>query len=40
MSVIDVGTGTGLLACAAATIVGDAARITGVDPSPGMIEHA
>jgi demethylmenaquinone methyltransferase / 2-methoxy-6-polyprenyl-1,4-benzoquinol methylase len=40
MSVIDVGTGTGLLACAAASIVGDPARVTGVDPSPGMIEHA
>jgi demethylmenaquinone methyltransferase/2-methoxy-6-polyprenyl-1,4-benzoquinol methylase len=40
MSVIDVGTGTGLLACAAAKIVGDPARVTGVDPSPGMIEHA
>ena len=40
MSVLDVGTGTGLLACAAATIVGNPACITGVDPSPGMIEHA
>jgi demethylmenaquinone methyltransferase/2-methoxy-6-polyprenyl-1,4-benzoquinol methylase len=40
MSVLDVGTGTGLLACAAARIVGDPARVTGVDPSPGMIEHA
>jgi demethylmenaquinone methyltransferase/2-methoxy-6-polyprenyl-1,4-benzoquinol methylase len=40
MSVIDVGTGTGLLACAAAKIVGDPARVTGVDPSVGMIEHA
>ncbi len=39
MSVLDVGTGTGLLACAAARIVGDPARVTGVDPSPGMIEH-
>ena len=40
MSVIDVGTGTGLLASAAARIVGDPARVTGVDPSHGMIEHA
>jgi demethylmenaquinone methyltransferase / 2-methoxy-6-polyprenyl-1,4-benzoquinol methylase len=40
MSVLDVGTGTGLLARAAASIVGDPARVTGVDPSPGMIEHA
>jgi demethylmenaquinone methyltransferase / 2-methoxy-6-polyprenyl-1,4-benzoquinol methylase len=40
MSVIDVGTGTGLLACAAARIVGDPSLVTGVDPSPGMIGHA
>jgi demethylmenaquinone methyltransferase/2-methoxy-6-polyprenyl-1,4-benzoquinol methylase len=40
MSVLDVGTGTGLLACAAARIVGDPARVTGVDPSAGMLEHA
>src|SRR5260370_6004267 len=40
MSVLDVGTGTGLLACAAARVVGDPARVPGVDPSPGMIEHA
>jgi demethylmenaquinone methyltransferase/2-methoxy-6-polyprenyl-1,4-benzoquinol methylase len=40
MSVIDVGTGTGLLACAAAKIVGDPRRVTGVDPSAGMIQHA
>ena len=40
MSVLDVGTGTGLLACAAARVVGDPAFVTGVDPSPGMIEHA
>src|SRR2546430_6068592 len=40
MSVVDVGTGTGLLACAAARIAGDPARVTGVDPSPGMLEHA
>jgi len=40
MVVVDVGTGTGLLARAAAGIVGDPARVTGVDPSAGMIEHA
>lgn len=40
MSVIDVATGTGLLASAAAGIVGDPTRVTGVDPSAGMIEHA
>jgi demethylmenaquinone methyltransferase/2-methoxy-6-polyprenyl-1,4-benzoquinol methylase len=40
MTVFDVGTGTGLLARAAADIVGDPARVTGVDPSAGMLEHA
>jgi len=40
MRVVDVGTGTGLLARAAAQIVGDGALVTGVDPSPGMLEHA
>src|SRR2546423_14879988 len=40
MRVLDVGTGPGLLACAAAGIVGDPAHVTGVDPSPGMLEHA
>ena len=40
MSVVDVGTGTGLVARAAAGIVGDPALVTGIDPSPGMIEHA
>ena len=40
MIVVDVGTGTGLLARAAAQIVGDGAHVTGVDPSPGMLEHA
>jgi len=40
MSVIDVGTGTGLLAAAAAGIVGDGTLVTGVDPSAGMMEHA
>jgi len=40
MSVIDVGTGTGLLAAAAARIVADPLLVTGVDPSSGMIGHA
>jgi demethylmenaquinone methyltransferase / 2-methoxy-6-polyprenyl-1,4-benzoquinol methylase len=40
MSVIDVGTGTGLLARAAARIVADPALVVGIDPSAGMIEHA
>lgn len=40
MTVVDVGTGTGLLASAAAGIVGDPSLVTGVDPSSGMIEHA
>lgn len=40
MRVIDVGTGTGLLARAAANVVADPSLITGVDPSAGMIEHA
>ena len=40
MTVLDVGTGTGLLARAAAEIVGDATHVTGVDPSAGMLAHA
>lgn len=40
MRVIDVGVGTGLMAREAATIVGDARLVTGVDPSPGMLAHA
>ena len=40
MRVLDVGTGTGLLARAAAELIGDPTRVTGVDPSPGMLEHA
>lgn len=40
MSVVDVGIGTGLVAREAAQIVGDAALITGVDPSAGMMSHA
>jgi demethylmenaquinone methyltransferase/2-methoxy-6-polyprenyl-1,4-benzoquinol methylase len=40
MTVLDIGTGTGLLAREAAAIVGDAQLVVGVDPSPGMMEHA
>ena len=40
MRVIDVGVGTGLVAREAATVVGDARLITGVDPSPGMLANA
>jgi demethylmenaquinone methyltransferase/2-methoxy-6-polyprenyl-1,4-benzoquinol methylase len=40
MSVIDVGVGTGLVAREAAHLVGDASRVTGIDPSSGMVEQA
>ena len=40
MKVLDVGMGTGLVARQAASIVGDPRSITGVDPSPGMIQSA
>jgi demethylmenaquinone methyltransferase/2-methoxy-6-polyprenyl-1,4-benzoquinol methylase len=40
MSVIDVGAGTGLVAREAATLVGEAGRVIGVDPSYGMVRHA
>lgn len=40
MRVIDVGTGTGLLAREAVTIVGAGALVTGVDPSRGMLHNA
>jgi demethylmenaquinone methyltransferase/2-methoxy-6-polyprenyl-1,4-benzoquinol methylase len=40
MSVLDIGTGTGLVAREAVKIVGAAALVTGVDPSAGMIDHA
>jgi len=40
MTVIDVGTGTGLVAREAVALVGDPGLVTGVDPSPGMVEHA
>jgi len=40
MSILDVGMGTGLVARQAASIVGDPCLVTGVDPSPGMIQSA
>ena len=40
MRIVDVGVGTGLVARGAAKIVGDAALVTGVDPSPGMMANA
>jgi demethylmenaquinone methyltransferase/2-methoxy-6-polyprenyl-1,4-benzoquinol methylase len=40
MTTLDVGVGTGLVAQQAAAIVGDPSLVTGVDPSPGMLENA
>ena len=40
MRVIDVGVGTGLVAREAAYLVGDASCVTGIDPSPGMVQEA
>lgn len=40
MNVVDVGVGTGLVAREAARIVGRAELVTGVDPSPGMMQNA
>jgi len=40
MRVADVGVGTGLVAREAVALVGDAALVTGVDPSPGMMAVA
>lgn len=40
MRIVDVGTGTGLVARAAVQITGDAALVIGVDPSPGMMANA
>lgn len=40
MLVLDVGTGTGLLARAAAQVVGDPGRVIGVDPCAAMLAHA
>lgn len=39
MEVLDVGIGTGLLARQAVSIVGPGGRVTGVDPSVGMMEQ-
>ena len=40
MRVLDVATGTGLVAREAITLVGDPRLVTGVDPSAGMIAQA
>src|SRR5262245_10806066 len=40
MRVLDVATGTGLLARVAAKIVGGGGRVVGVDPSSGMLQEA
>ncbi len=37
MTVLDVGTGTGLLAREAAAVVGSSGRVTGIDPSFQMM---
>ena len=37
MTVLDVAVGTGLVAAQACILSGDASRVTGVDPSPGMM---
>lgn len=40
MQVVDVGTGTGLVALEAAHILGDAGAVIAIDPSAGMLRHA
>lgn len=40
MRVLDVGVGTGLVARQEVEIVGDPRLVTGVDPSPGMLQSA
>jgi demethylmenaquinone methyltransferase/2-methoxy-6-polyprenyl-1,4-benzoquinol methylase len=40
MGVLDVATGTGLVAREAAAVVGDARLVVGVDPSAGMLAEA
>jgi demethylmenaquinone methyltransferase/2-methoxy-6-polyprenyl-1,4-benzoquinol methylase len=40
MHVLDVGTGTGLVAREALTLIGPTGRVTGVDPSAGMMAQA
>ena len=37
MKALDVGVGTGLVAAQACILTGDAALVTGIDPSPGMM---
>jgi demethylmenaquinone methyltransferase/2-methoxy-6-polyprenyl-1,4-benzoquinol methylase len=37
MKLLDVGVGTGLVAAQACILAGNAALVTGVDPSPGMM---
>jgi SAM-dependent methyltransferase len=38
--VLDVGTGTGIMALQAANLVGASGRVTGIDLSEGMLRHA
>ena len=40
MRLVDVGTGTGLVAREAVRILGDPRAVIGVDPSPGMLANA
>lgn len=40
MRVLDVGVGTGLTARQASRLAGATGRVTGVDPSPGMLSRA
>ena len=40
MKVLDVGVGTGLVSRQAARIVGAPSLVTGIDPSPGMLQNA
>jgi demethylmenaquinone methyltransferase/2-methoxy-6-polyprenyl-1,4-benzoquinol methylase len=40
MQVLDIGVGTGLVSRQAARIVGASNLVTGIDPSPGMLENA
>jgi demethylmenaquinone methyltransferase/2-methoxy-6-polyprenyl-1,4-benzoquinol methylase len=40
MTMLDVATGTGLVARGALRVVGQAGRVVGVDPSRGMLEEA
>jgi demethylmenaquinone methyltransferase/2-methoxy-6-polyprenyl-1,4-benzoquinol methylase len=40
MQMLDIGMGTGLVTKQAVRILGDASKVTGVDPSAGMIRNA